>query len=142
MTVPEPLPEPQALPVEPTTPDAASMQPFERPENVTVPLAESAAKAAASGVVNPTVTPLSAVAVAPRLIEVEPMVRFGLARFAFGKRPVTPVVSGNPVAFVRTAETGVPSAGVTKVGPVASTAFPEPVVPPVSRTLPDPMVLI
>ena len=43
-------------------------------------------------------------------------------------------VVGNPVAFVRTAETGVPSAGVTKVGPVASTAFPEPVVPPVRQT--------
>ena len=33
--------------------------------------------------------------------------------------PVTPVVSGNPVAFVNTPEEGVPSAGVVKVGLVS-----------------------
>lgn len=35
---------------------------------------------------------------------------------------------GNPVALVRTMALGVPSAGVTRVGEVASTAAPEPVV--------------
>ena len=44
-----------------------------------------------------------------------------------GNVPVTPVVSGNPVAFVRTPDAGVPSAGVTKVGEVANTKAPVPV---------------
>jgi len=38
---------------------------------------------------------------------------------AFGSRPVTPVASGRPVAFVRTAAEGVPSAGVVRVGEVS-----------------------
>ena len=37
---------------------------------------------------------------------------------ATGRVPVTPVVSGNPVAFVNTPEAGVPNAGVTSVGDV------------------------
>jgi hypothetical protein len=41
--------------------------------------------------------------------------------------PVTPVVSGRPVAFVRTPEVGVPSNGVTSVGLVARTTDPVPV---------------
>ena len=41
--------------------------------------------------------------------------------------PLTPVAMGNPVAFVSTAEEGVPNAGVTKVGLVAKTADPLPV---------------
>jgi hypothetical protein len=41
--------------------------------------------------------------------------------------PVTPVVKGKPVALVRVADEGVPSAGVTKVGDVANTKAPEPV---------------
>lgn len=41
--------------------------------------------------------------------------------------PVTPVVSGRPVAFVKTPEAGVPRAGVTSVGEVANTRAPEPV---------------
>ena len=47
--------------------------------------------------------------------------------FAIGSVPVTPVVSGNPVALVSTAAEGVPSAGVTSVGLVARTIPPEPV---------------
>lgn len=47
---------------------------------------------------------------------------------ATGKVPVTPVVSGSPVAFVSVAEDGVPSAGVTSVGEVENTKFVE-VVP-------------
>jgi hypothetical protein len=41
--------------------------------------------------------------------------------------PVTPVVSGRPVAFVRTPDVGVPRAGVTSVGLVARTTEPVPV---------------
>lgn len=41
--------------------------------------------------------------------------------------PVTPVVNGNPVAFVNMPDDGVPSAGVTRVGEVAKTRLPEPV---------------
>lgn len=47
--------------------------------------------------------------------------------FATGKVPVTPVDSGNPVAFVSVALDGVPNAGVTRVGEVAKTAAPLPV---------------
>jgi len=44
-----------------------------------------------------------------------------------GSVPVTPVVSGRPVTFVRTPEAGVPNAGVMSVGEVARTIPPEPV---------------
>ena len=47
---------------------------------------------------------------------------------AIANVPVTPVVSGRPVAFVNTAAVGVPSAGLTSVGDVAKTMLPEPVV--------------
>jgi hypothetical protein len=50
-----------------------------------------------------------------------------LLRFATGKLPITPVVSGNPVALVNTAADGVPSAGVTSVGLVPNTNAPDPV---------------
>lgn len=46
---------------------------------------------------------------------------------AVGSMPVTPVVSGKPVAFVRVPDDGVPSAGVTRVGEVAKTKAPLPV---------------
>ena len=46
---------------------------------------------------------------------------------ATGRVPVTPVVKGRPVAFVKTAAEGVPRAGVTNVGDDALTTFPEPV---------------
>ena len=46
---------------------------------------------------------------------------------ATGNVPVTPVVSGNPVAFVRVALVGVPNTGVTNVGLVAKTFAPVPV---------------
>jgi hypothetical protein len=49
--------------------------------------------------------------------------------FASRNRPLTPLVKGNPVVFVSTPEAGVPSAGVTRVGDVASTTSPDPVVP-------------
>ena len=57
--------------------------------------------------------------------------------FATGKVPVTPVVSGKPVTLVITPLAGVPSAGVTKVGPLDNTTLPEPVeevtpVPPLA----------
>ena len=47
---------------------------------------------------------------------------------ATGSVPVTPVVSGKPVAFVRVPDVGVPRIGVTSVGLVASTFAPEPVL--------------
>lgn len=50
-----------------------------------------------------------------------------LLRLPTGKLPVTPELSGRPVAFVRTPLAGVPKAGVTNVGEVASTALPVPV---------------
>jgi hypothetical protein len=49
--------------------------------------------------------------------------------------PVMPVI-GRPVAFVSVTETGVPSAGALSVGPVASTAFPDPVVARPDTTVP------
>lgn len=42
-------------------------------------------------------------------------------------KPDTPVDIGKPVQFVSVPEDGVPKAGVTKVGDVAKTRFPEPV---------------
>ena len=46
---------------------------------------------------------------------------------AIGRMPVTPVVNGRPVAFVRVTADGVPRLGVTNVGDVASTMPPDPV---------------
>jgi hypothetical protein len=43
-------------------------------------------------------------------------------------RPDTPVAIGRPVAFVKVALVGVPRIGVTKVGEVASTLLPVPVL--------------
>ena len=48
--------------------------------------------------------------------------------FAIGSVPVTPVVNGSPVPFVRVTDVGVPKIGVTNVGLVDSTLFPEPVL--------------
>jgi hypothetical protein len=47
--------------------------------------------------------------------------------FRIANVPVTPVVNGKPVALVNTPETGVPSNGAIKVGPLASTSDPVPV---------------
>ena len=44
-----------------------------------------------------------------------------------GNVPVTPVVSGSPVALVRMPDVGVPSNGVTSVGLVLRPLLPEPV---------------
>jgi hypothetical protein len=54
----------------------------------------------------------------------------GVARkvATFAPRPLTPVEIGKPVAFVKVAEEGVPSAGVTSVGEVARTLLPVPVL--------------
>ena len=46
---------------------------------------------------------------------------------AIGSVPVTPVVNGKPVAFVKVTDVGVPSTGVTRVGLVDRTMLPEPV---------------
>jgi hypothetical protein len=43
-------------------------------------------------------------------------------------RPLTPELIGNPVAFVKVAEVGVPRFGVINVGDVANTTSPVPVV--------------
>lgn len=64
-----------------------------------------------------------------------------LLRFVTGRLPVTPVVRGKPVAFVRVAEDGVPSAGVTSVGDVARTTFPVPVVARAVGAATDPVPL-
>ena len=47
--------------------------------------------------------------------------------FATGSVPVTPVVSGRPVALVRVTDVGVPRIGVVKVGEVPNTNEPDPV---------------
>jgi hypothetical protein len=54
---------------------------------------------------------------------------------ATGNVPVTPVVSGNPVALVSVNEVGVPNAGVTSVGDVLNTTLPEPVVAVLTKFL-------
>ena len=51
-----------------------------------------------------------------------------LFKLVTGRLPVTPVVSGKPVALVRVPLAGVPSAGVTRVGLVDSTTLPVPVL--------------
>ena len=56
---------------------------------------------------------------------------------AIGSVPVTPVVSGKPVALVRVAADGVPRLGVVNAGEVDKTTAPEPVevvtpVPPLA----------
>ena len=53
-------------------------------------------------------------------------------------RPDTPVEIGRPVALVKVAEDGVPSAGVTSVGDVANTLLPVPVL---ARFPSDPALL-
>lgn len=55
-----------------------------------------------------------------------------------GSVPVTPVVKGRLVAFVKTAADGVPNAGVVRVGLVAKTTFPEPVVVAAEIAVPSP----
>lgn len=50
-----------------------------------------------------------------------------LPRLPTGRLPVTPADNGNPVPLVNTTADGVPSAGVTNVGDVASTSAPLPV---------------
>jgi hypothetical protein len=54
------------------------------------------------------------------------IVRF-VPPLATGSVPVTPVVSGSPVAFVRVADAGVPKVGVVSVGELLSTTEPVPV---------------
>ena len=64
-----------------------------------------------------SISPLAGVAVRP----VPPL--------AIGSVPVTPVLpKGRPVALVKTRAEGVPRAGVTSVGDVERTLFPEPVL--------------
>lgn len=46
---------------------------------------------------------------------------------AIGSVPVTPVVKGKPVAFVKVTDVGVPKTGVTSVGLVLKTVLPVPV---------------
>lgn len=107
-----------------TTPEAvrlvASAVPVSvgEPANTSAPVPVSSVTAAArlalEGVPRKVATP------EPRLvIPVPPL--------ATGRVPVTPVVSGKPVAFVRTPLVGVPSSGDTKVGEVDSTMEPVPV---------------
>lgn len=68
--------------------------------------------------------PVSSVTAAARLAE------DGVARNVATPvpRPDTPVEIGRPVAFVKVALEGVPNAGVTKVGEVAKTLLPVPVL--------------
>ena len=68
------------------------------------------------GLVDRTTFPLPVLVVTP----VPPL--------ATGRVPVTPVVSGRPVAFVSTAAEGVPKAGVVSEGDVERTSDPDPVV--------------
>jgi hypothetical protein len=58
---------------------------------------------------------------------VELLAEVPLLRFVTGRFPVTPVVSGKPVALVSTPALGVPILGVVNTGLVAKTACPVPV---------------
>jgi hypothetical protein len=75
--------------------------------------------------------------------------------FATGRVPVTPVVKGSPVAFVKVAAEGVPRLGVVRVGDVERTTLPDPVdvvtpvppraterVPVVPATIGSPVALV
>ena len=64
-----------------------------------------------------------------------------LPRLETGRLPVTPVVSGRPVALVRTPLAGVPSAGVVSVGLVSVRPATVAAVAP-SATLVDPIVTV
>ena len=75
---------------------------------------------------------------APKLVSAAAAVVAPVPPFVIAKTPVTPVVKGKPVAFVNIAAEGVPKAGVTKVGEVALTTSPEPVVA-ISSTIPAPV---
>ena len=64
-----------------------------------------------------------------------------------GRTPLTPVVRGKPVAFVKTTADGVPSAGVTRVGLVDRTVLPLPVlvvtpVPPAPTASVPPSMMV
>ena len=89
-------------------------------------------------VVNPVVPPLTSTLVtvpAPAGVAQEPSPRQNVDALAevpefklvTGRLPVTPVLSGKPVALVNVALVGVPKIGVTKVGEVANTFAPVPV---------------
>ena len=56
-----------------------------------------------------------------------------------GRMPVTPVDKGKPVALVKTSVVGVPKLGVIKVGEVAKTFCPVPVLV-VTKRLPEAVV--
>ena len=80
----------------------------------------------------------------PRITLLAVSVAAPVPPLATGRVPVTPVVSGRPVALVSTPEVGVPSRGVTSVGLVESTVLPVPVevvtpVPPLTtgRAVPE-----
>jgi hypothetical protein len=75
--------------------------------------------------------------------------------FATGRVPVTPVVKGSPVAFVKVAAEGVPRLGVVRAGDVERTTLPDPVdvvtpvppraterVPVVPATIGSPVALV
>lgn len=72
-------------------------------------------------------TPAAAHVPSPRqnVEDVAPVPEF---RFVTGKFPVTPVVRGSPVAFVRMTADGVPSAGVINVGLVVIATEPVPLI--------------
>jgi hypothetical protein len=65
--------------------------------------------------------------VPPKLVNAWVAVVAFVPPFSMGKVPVTPVVKGNPVAFVKVPDDGVPRAGVTRVGLVDKTTAPVPV---------------
>ena len=74
---------------------------------------------------------VNVVANAPDVVKAPPSVILAVFAtpvppLADGKTPVTPVVSGSPVALVNTPLAGVPSAGVTKTGLVVRAIAPEP----------------
>src|SRR6266852_1197848 len=78
------------------------------------------------GVVAKTLTPVPVLSVRAE----ERLAEDGVARnvATFVPRPETPVPIGRPVQLVNVPELGVPSIGVTKVGEVAKTALPVPVL--------------
>jgi hypothetical protein len=71
-------------------------------------------KVIADGFVN--VKKLPPTVVPPRFVIAPAAVVAPVPPLATGRDPVTPVVSGSPVAFVKTPEAGVPKAGVVSTG--------------------------
>ena len=147
-------PEPTAnVPASVTAPvvDVEGVRPVVPAENDATVLAVVASVPVVGSVTAVVPVTVNVVAKAPDVVRFPPSVSVfvplltPVPPFAAGRIPVTPVVSGNPVAFVSTKADGVPKAGVVSVGLLLITTDPavpvivySPTVPALSNnTRPD-----